>query len=294
MVAAVNLWNPQLGLSIPMIILTAYLLGMLHGITPDEHTWPITFSYAIGAYSTRGGLIAGLSFSLAFTVQRGVASELAYLALARWLQNPAVDLWIYMLVGIAMALAGLYLKNTGRVFHLHGHGPHIHDTPEARLIPPSMALVHGFIAGWGFGAFALIIYTVLAPSMGHAAWGWVPGVAFGLGTMTIQATAGALFGRWMRTVHLPERLARQVARSTASNTLLYGGLAFVLAGALGMMFPPIASWSIVTPLHVHNLHNLGIGFLLVTFTVLGVGLGSLLRSMKEARRLVLRPHRRES
>lgn len=287
MVGTLNLWNPTLGLSIPMIILTAYLLGVLHGITPDEHTWPITFSYAIGAYSTRGGLMAGLSFSLAFTIQRGIASELAYLALARWLQNPLVDLWIYMVVGVAMALAGLYMKRTGQVFHLHGHGPHIHHDREARVIPPSMALVHGFIAGWGFGAFALIIYTVLAPSMGHASLGWVPGIAFGIGTMTIQATAGALFGRWMRRLQLPEALARKVARQTASNTLLYGGIAFVVAGVLGMMFPRIMSWSIVTPLHIHNLHNLGLGFALVTFTVIVVGLGSLIRSMKEARRLAL-------
>jgi len=35
---------------------------MVHGITPDEHTWPITFNYAIGSYSIRGGLKAGLCF----------------------------------------------------------------------------------------------------------------------------------------------------------------------------------------------------------------------------------------
>jgi len=41
---------------------------MLHGITPDEHTWPITFSYAVGEYSTRGGMKAGFLFSLGFTI----------------------------------------------------------------------------------------------------------------------------------------------------------------------------------------------------------------------------------
>jgi hypothetical protein len=273
-----------------MIIVTAYLLGILHGITPDEHTWPITFSYAIGAYSTRGGLMAGLTFSLAFTVQRGIASELAFLALARWLQDPMVDAWVYIVVGLAMALAGLYMRTTGRIVHLHGAATHVHGDDEPHTIPPTMALVHGFLAGWGFGAFALIIYTVLAPSMHSAALGWVPGVAFGLGTMTIQATAGALFGRWMRRLKLPEQIARRVARSTASTTLLYGGLAFVTAGVGSVMFPRIADWSIVTPLHIHNLHSLGIGFALVTFTVVVVGLGSLLRAMQSARRLVLDDH----
>jgi len=64
---------------------TAFLLGMVHGITPDEHTWPITLSYAVGGYSSRAGMRNALIFSLAFTLQRALASELAYLALARFL-----------------------------------------------------------------------------------------------------------------------------------------------------------------------------------------------------------------
>jgi len=43
---------------------------LVHGITPDEHTWPITFSYAVGSYSTRRGLGAGVTFSLAFAAHR--------------------------------------------------------------------------------------------------------------------------------------------------------------------------------------------------------------------------------
>ncbi len=40
-------------------LITVFLMGMVHGITPDEHTWAITFSYSIGSYSTRGGMRAG-------------------------------------------------------------------------------------------------------------------------------------------------------------------------------------------------------------------------------------------
>jgi hypothetical protein len=31
-------------------LIYSFLFGLLHGILPDEHTWPITFSYAIGWY----------------------------------------------------------------------------------------------------------------------------------------------------------------------------------------------------------------------------------------------------
>ena len=40
-------------------LMTALLLGLVHGITPAEHTWPITFSYAVGGYSTWRGTRRG-------------------------------------------------------------------------------------------------------------------------------------------------------------------------------------------------------------------------------------------
>ena len=77
MIGGVNLWDPT-HVSFTVDLLTAFLLGIVHGVTPDEHTWPITFSYAVGGYSTRRGLRAGLLFSLAFAIQAGLASELAH------------------------------------------------------------------------------------------------------------------------------------------------------------------------------------------------------------------------
>ena len=44
----INLYNPTV-VGIYSALLIAFLLGIVHGITPDEHTWPITFSYAIGS-----------------------------------------------------------------------------------------------------------------------------------------------------------------------------------------------------------------------------------------------------
>ncbi len=293
MLSSINLWNPHTGLPVAGIILTAFLLGMVHGVTPDEHTWPITFSYAIGAYSTQGGLKAGLPFSLAFTVQRAIASELAYLPLAKWMQNPKMDAPVYVFVGLAMFLAGWYIRSTGRVFHVHGLKAFHHQEQKESFGPmrdlsPWMAMGHGFIAGWGFGAFAIIIYTVLAPSMNNPWLGWVPGTCFGLGTMTIQASAAALFGHWMARAHIPAEMAKSVAKSTASATLLYGGIAFAVTGVLTLAFPGLEKVAWISPLHIHNLHTLGMGFVLVAFTVLIVGVGSLIRSLHKAKNLVAR------
>lgn len=277
----INLWDPS-HVDITVDLLTAFLLGLVHGITPDEHTWPITFSYAIGSYSTRRGLLAGLTFSLAFTVQQALASELAHLGLAHWFTFEAFDGVIYAVVGIVMATAGLYITGRGWLPHLHlsGHRDH----PKPRELKPWMPAVHGFIAGWGLDAFSAIIYTTLAPAMPSAALGWLPGLFFGLGTLLVQAAAGAAFGLWASRRELSAQAVRGIALTTAARTLTWGGVAFFLFGAFALVFPEAADFGIETPLRVHNLDSLGLPFLLVIFTVIGVGVTTFVRETQACRR----------
>jgi hypothetical protein len=288
---ALDLWNPTHVTGIEVLI-TAFLLGMVHGITPDEHTWPITFSYAIGSYSTWRGLRAGLLFSLAFTLQRALASELCYLGLARVLMVASLDYAVYIVVGAVMAISGVLMLRRGCTpFHVHlfwrrRYGAAALHTGECNEETnptwlqdprPWMPLVHGFIAGWGFGAFALIVYTVLAPAMPSAAWGWVPGALFGVGTAVVQALAGALFG-WIASRHgLPQEAIRQIALTTASRTLTWGGVAFVLGGGFGLAFPHAAGVSISTGFHIHNLAHFGLPLVLVIFAVVLVGIPTLVK-----------------
>src|SRR5439155_1389278 len=88
-------------------------------------TWPITFSYAVGSYSTRRGLGAGVTFSLAFAAQQALASELAYLGLAHWFTFEGLDEILYLIVGVIMLAAGLFVMGRGALPHLHlpGLGP---------------------------------------------------------------------------------------------------------------------------------------------------------------------------
>ena len=280
-----DLWNPHAVLGLAAVLATAFLLGIVHGITPDEHTWPITFSYAIGGYSTRRGLVAGLTFSLAFTVQRALASELAYLALDRWFTAGPLDYAVYVVVGVVMVAAGWHIMR-GRHWHLFGSHALAGgaDADGIRDPRPWMPLVHGFIAGWGFGAFAVIIYTVLAPQMPSAWLAWLPGAFFGLGTMAMQAGAGACFGWIAGRLHLTAAAIRQVALTTAGKTLTWGGLLFVAGGAFGLVWPGLAGWSVTTGLHVHNLHHIGLAFVLVMASVLGVGVSALVRGTAAAAR----------
>ncbi|HTQ33514.1 MAG TPA: sulfite exporter TauE/SafE family protein [Stellaceae bacterium] len=281
----INLWDPT-HVNVTVDLLTAFLLGLVHGITPDEHTWPITFSYAIGSYSTRRGLFAGLTFSLAFTVQQALASELAHLGLSRWFTFETFDGVIYAVVGIVMAAAGFYITGRGWLPHLHLPDRHDAARPvtQPRELEPWMPAVHGFIAGWGLDAFSVIIYTTLAPAMPSAALGWLPGLVFGLGTLLVQAAAGAAFGLWAARRGLSAQAVRSIALMTAARTLTWGGVAFFLFGAFALAFPKAADYGIETPLRIHNLDSLGLPFLLVIFTVIGVGVTTFIRETLAWRR----------
>jgi hypothetical protein len=282
-----NLFNPHGHFTLFEILVLAVALGMVHGITPDEHTWPITFSYSIGSYSARRGIVAGLTFSAAFTVQRALASELAYFALAKvMLRTWWLNYLVYLLVGAAMYVAARYLFS-GKHWHLLQPAHHIDEWRKGKGLSDAkwwMPAVHGFIAGWGVGAFALIVYTVLAPQMPNAALGWIPGFAFGIGTMLMQALAGGLFGFVARRLKLTASDIKTVALVTAGRTLLIGGVSFVVAGIFGLLFPNLASFQIETAIKVHNLHELGIAQLLVIFIVVVVGFGTLISQTKRLAR----------
>lgn len=280
-----NLWDPQ-HLSVGIGLLTALLLGMLHGITPDEHTWPITFSYAIGSYSTRGGLKAGLLFSLGFTLQRAIGSQLAFFALAGFLFHVVNDNIVYIVVGLVMALSGYLILHRAHALHLV---PWLErwlpfKGKDGGAVPLRLAFLHGVIAGWGTGAFALILYTVIAPAMPTAWMGFMPGLLFGFGTMLMQAGIGAVFGWWVQRRKVDLDGKRFIGRYVAGNTLLYGGLLFGLAGSAGLLLPSLSDWGISTGIRIHNLDSINVGLLLVMAVVGVVGGVSLVRAFSIAKR----------
>jgi hypothetical protein len=71
---------------------------------------------------------------------------------------------------------------------------------------------------------------------------------------------------------LPQSVSQHIAKLTAARTLIWGGILFALSGILGLSYPNLLSFNIATPIKVHNLHNLNIGFFLVIAIVLGIGL----------------------
>ncbi|MDV3244538.1 MAG: hypothetical protein LYZ66_05105 [Nitrososphaerales archaeon] len=226
-----------------------FALGMLHGVLPDEHTWPITFAYSIGAATGRGGIKAAEFFSLAFTTQRAIMSQIVYFAVAIFfVTSDTLNGPVYTVVGAAMAIAG-YLILKDRVPHFH---PLLklsqldlakHTSNEIRpnavqkgAVPVHWAIIHGFISGFGVdtGIMTTFVYLTTLPvlaSSGLWEMGWLPGALFGLGTFTVLMVIGFFFGE---TLQVAKRFgANRVAafgRLVGARVLLVGGLVFVILG----------------------------------------------------------------
>ncbi len=271
-------------------LIYSFLFGMLHGILPDEHTWPITFSYAIGGASGKEGVKAGIFFSIAFTFQRALLSEISYLALAPFLLSPTINGIVYFIVGAIMSIAGVLVLRKNRYIHLHLLGHH-HDEaremgttfsifghqhreerlPDGTAPPSGWALVHGFIAGFGFGGFSLFINTVAAPAMPSAWLGFLPGLLFGLGTMLMLIGVGYVFGaslRWTKQLTQPE--IKRVGAQTGGRTLFFGGLLFAAFGIATLL-----KWDQCIPIDT--------GDLLIGLFMIAVAVPSFLFSWKEVR-----------
>jgi hypothetical protein len=276
----------------PLVALTySFLFGLLHGVLPDEHTWPITFSYAVGGASGKEGMRAALYFSGAFTVQRMLLSELAYLALAPFLLEPTINGVVYMVVGIAMSAAGWIVLRRNHVphFHLFGHherqvhkmeskGHHLtgvsEDLSQPVMAPaPSWTMIHGFIAGFGFGGFSLFVNTVAAPAMPEPWSGFLPGLLFGLGTMIMLVALGALFGASLRWTHsLTREEIKRIGAHTGGRTLFFGGLLFSLFG-------------VATLLGLDHYLPFDAGYLFVGLFMVSIALPSFAYSWREVREM---------
>ncbi|MDV3293151.1 MAG: hypothetical protein LYZ70_02665 [Nitrososphaerales archaeon] len=239
----------MIGNSLLFLLGGCFALGMLHGVLPDEHTWPITFAYSVGAATGKGGIRAAQFFSLAFTTQRAIMSQLVYFAVAIFfVTSDTLNGPVYTVVGAAMAIAGfLILKD--RVPHFHPllklsqkdlakhtsseSGP---EGTQRDAVPAHWAMIHGFISGFGVdtGIMTTFVYLTTLPVLASAGFwqiGWLPGALFGLGTFAVLMVIGFFFGE---TLQAAKRFgANRIAafgRLVGARVLLFGGLAFVTLG----------------------------------------------------------------
>jgi hypothetical protein len=91
-----------------------------------------------------------------------------------------------------------------------------------------------------------------------------------------------VFGAWMARRRLSVEARQYVARKMSGRTLTGGGLGFVLVALAGLALPTLVGrLYLVTPIHVHNLHDLGAGFVLAVPILFGVAAWAFFTSIHE-------------
>jgi hypothetical protein len=292
-------------------LVVSFMLGLIHGGTPDEHTWPITLSYSLGSGSILGGAMAGFLFSLGFTVQRSILSELSYLALGSALLQDTINGTVYVLVGLLMAIAGFYILRKGVNVHILEVPKYIahdfrdiyhrltgregksyikeelkiHHFEVPRPVPLKLTFLHGLVAGFAFDAFAVVVFTTIATQMPSAEWGWVPGALFGIGTMVMQVIFGSIVGYWLMKKRYTHEQVAYIGRKTSGRVLAYGGVGFALVGLLLMFMPSIQQISVPTGISIPNLDSIDVGFVLIMAVLFMIAVPSYIISVREVKTL---------
>jgi hypothetical protein len=160
----------SLGYVLPAAMLA---IGVVHGLKPDEHTWPITISYAMMQRDTARAVLATATFTGALTLVWTAMSALVGL-LPEALFRGVYDWLVDVLVGVTMvAIAAIYLRKSRE------EGGDV--APDYKAI-----WIHGLGAAFGGDFFVVLLLALTV----KAAAPWFPaalvGFLFGFGSFLGQ------------------------------------------------------------------------------------------------------------
>ena len=158
----------------PYWLLAVLIVGIIHGLKPDEHTWPITVSYGLMQRNVQGVITAVSVFAgaltLVWTLMSALVGELMSL-----LNTSVLDPYVDIIVGLTMIGVAAYL-----VFGKHEDG-HDVKTADYRLI-----WIHGLAAAFGGDFFIVLILTVAIAPVITTGLSFLVGFMFGFGSWLAQ------------------------------------------------------------------------------------------------------------
>ncbi|MFP3196379.1 MAG: hypothetical protein RXQ74_05870 [Caldivirga sp.] len=158
----------------PYWLLAVLAVGVIHGLKPDEHTWPITVSYSLMQRNVRGVVASTSVFAGALTLVWTLMSALVG-QLMNLLNINALEPYVDLIVGLTMVGVAAYL-----VFGNHEEHGDV-KTADYKLI-----WVHGLAAAFGGDFFIVLILTVaIAPAV-TTGISFMVGLMFGLGSLAAQ------------------------------------------------------------------------------------------------------------
>ncbi|WP_054858057.1 hypothetical protein [Vulcanisaeta sp. JCM 16159] len=205
----------------PYWLLAVLIVGVIHGLKPDEHTWPITVSYGLMQRSVRGVIAAVSVFAgaltLVWTLMSALVGELMGL-----LNTSVLDPYVDIIVGLTMIGVAAYL-----VFGKHGDH-HDVKTADYRLI-----WIHGLAAAFGGDFFIVLILTIAIVPMITAGLSFLVGFMFG-------------FGSWLAQTIIVLAIYKGVVKSVGDWSVVAEAGRIAL-GILGLFMIGLGIYSFFTP-----------------------------------------------
>ncbi|MGC8848596.1 MAG: hypothetical protein ACP5QE_07125 [Conexivisphaera sp.] len=206
----------------PYWLLAVLIVGVVHGLKPDEHTWPITVSYGLMQRNARGVLAAISVFAGALTLVWTLMSALMG-QLMGLLDISILGPYVDVIVGATMIGVAAYL-----VFGDHDKSPEEKGTADYRLI-----WIHGLAAAFGGDFFIVLILTAaLVPAIS-------PGLSFLIGFMF-----GA--GSWVAQTVIVMAIYRGIIRSVGDWSVMASAGRMAL-GILGLFMIGLGIYSFLVP-----------------------------------------------
>lgn len=155
------------------------LIGMIHGLKPDEHTWPITISYGLMQRKLKGALLSTAVFAGALTVVWTALSALTGDVFSFFTSNN-LDTYVDIIVGVTMISVALALL-------IHRKEDKKEKTADYKVI-----WVHGLAAAFGGDFIVVLILTVATVTFLPSMFSFLVGLLFGLGSWIAQSLVVAL------------------------------------------------------------------------------------------------------
>jgi len=204
---------------LPLAIL---IIGLIHGLKPDEHTWPITISYAMMQKNLYGAIKSTIVFALALTtIWTGLSALVGQIVNLGLGTNVIIDPEVDIIVGLTMiAVALIYIFKSERKEGYKTSSAVDDKKTVSEYSAPDYKLiwVHGTAAAFGGDFFVVLLISLSVSTILPSFPTFLVGLLFGL---------GSLFSQLAVVVSAYNGLVRSIIRSPA---------VLVNAGKLSLLF----------------------------------------------------------
>ena len=217
----------------PVLPLALFIVGIIHGLKPDEHTWPITISYALMQKNLFDAIKSTTVFALALTtIWTGLSAFVGQAVNLGLGSNPMEDPIVDTIVGLTMiAVAFVYILKSGMKSPSTVKdevGVTRKEAPDYKLI-----WIHGTAAAFGGDFFVVLIISLSVIALFPSFPTFLAGLLFGVGSWLSQLTVVILaYKGLIKSVKSPELLVREGRLS-----LLFLGIFMIGLGIFSFFSP---------------------------------------------------------